>query len=182
MAWDTAWHHRRMKRCGPWMSITSCMTWRWVYARCRSSSMTPTLSKPRQGPCSRAFTLPRRASATVQHWQIAQAEYARFLTRLALLVDDGGHDAEEGQRRGAGLLRPRRRQGRDHVPAGLRLPPRVHDGAPLVAHHLKGAPWYDMAFTELSTCAVLARFDHRDQLQDASAHTDGPLPWLCRGL
>ena len=56
---------------------------------------------------------------------------------LALLVDDNRDDTEEREGSGARLLEPGTRQGGDHVATGLRLPPGVHDGAPLVTHHLK---------------------------------------------
>mmetsp|Transcript_39376 Transcript_39376/g.70554 ORF Transcript_39376/g.70554 Transcript_39376/m.70554 type:complete len:438 (-) Transcript_39376:1019-2332(-) len=58
----------------------------------------------------------------------AQQPLRRPLQLLALIVQDGGHGAEEGQRRAAGLLLPRRGQRRDHVAARLRLPPSVHNG------------------------------------------------------
>ena len=57
------------------------------------------------------------------------------LEQLPLLVDQRRLDAEERQRRRARLQRGGAGQRRDEDAAGLRLPPRVDDGATLLADH-----------------------------------------------
>mmetsp|Transcript_18634 Transcript_18634/g.57868 ORF Transcript_18634/g.57868 Transcript_18634/m.57868 type:complete len:263 (-) Transcript_18634:973-1761(-) len=59
------------------------------------------------------------------------------LELLALGAHQRHLHAKEGVARGARELRPHARQRGDHVPARLGLPPRVHHGAALFAHHLE---------------------------------------------
>mmetsp|Transcript_17377 Transcript_17377/g.56878 ORF Transcript_17377/g.56878 Transcript_17377/m.56878 type:complete len:544 (-) Transcript_17377:204-1835(-) len=66
----------------------------------------------------------------------AQQPLARPLKLVALFIEDDGLHAEERERRGARLLRPRSRERRDHVPRRLRLPPRVHNRALAITHHV----------------------------------------------
>ena len=59
-----------------------------------------------------------------------------LLHRLAGLVDDLGHDPRQRRLAGAGLERRHARQRRDHVAAGLGLPPGIDDRAARFADRL----------------------------------------------
>ena len=70
--------------------------------------------------------------------RLADDEQARLALRnfLAVAVDDGGVDAEDGERGAAGDGGRGARQRAEHVAAGFGLPPGVDDGALLVADDL----------------------------------------------
>ena len=67
--------------------------------------------------------------------RLADDEFAALIGSefLAVVVHDCGVHAEKWERRGAGLCRRGTWDRRDHVAAGFRLPPRVHDRAATAA-------------------------------------------------
>ncbi len=69
-----------------------------------------------------------------------QQALALALNLVALVVAYAGLNAEERERGGARLERRAAHQRRDHVRAGLGLPPCVHDRALAVADHLMVPP------------------------------------------
>src|SRR5262245_51346017 len=76
---------------------------------------------------------PRDAGPSVENDEIAGA---LALDRIAVVVDERGLDAEEGERRRAGLELGRAGQRRNENAAGLGLPPRIDDRAASVANHV----------------------------------------------
>mmetsp|Transcript_2113 Transcript_2113/g.7553 ORF Transcript_2113/g.7553 Transcript_2113/m.7553 type:complete len:387 (-) Transcript_2113:1045-2205(-) len=64
----------------------------------------------------------------------------RPLELLSLLVEHGGLHTKEREGGGARLLTPPAGQRGDEDTSGLRLPPRVHDRAPPLPHHLVVPP------------------------------------------